>query len=111
MLGRKTGHRLHVHGDADTWNISVQVSLAHWNQDEEYGGFGGPHCMVVGGYGAILTGLAENLDIRFNMAVTSVAEKGDDITVTTADGGSLQCAFRSHMLKNQCEHRCLAMPT
>jgi lysine-specific histone demethylase 1 len=26
------------------------VSLAHWNQDEEFGGFGGDHAMVVGGY-------------------------------------------------------------
>jgi hypothetical protein len=26
------------------------VSLPFWNQDEDYHGFGGPHCMVVGGY-------------------------------------------------------------
>ena len=26
-----------------------QISALEWNQDEEYGGFGGPHCMVVGG--------------------------------------------------------------
>ena len=71
----------------------LQVSLAHWNQDEEYGGFGGPHCMVVGGYGAILTGLAEDLDIRFNMAVTSVAEKGNNVIVTTANGETLQYTF------------------
>ena len=62
------------------------MSLAHWNQDEEYGGFGGPHCMVVGGYGAILAGLAQKLDIRFNKAVTAVSEEGDDVVVTTADG-------------------------
>lgn len=64
----------------------LQVSLAHWNQDEEYGGFGGPHCMVVGGYGAIMNGLAQKLDVRFNKAVTAIAEKGDNIVVTTADG-------------------------
>ncbi len=63
-----------------------QVSLAHWNQDEEYGGFGGPHCMVVGGYGAIMAGLAQNLDIRFGKAVTGIAERGKGIAVTTADG-------------------------
>ena len=62
------------------------MSLAHWNQDEEYGGFGGPHCMVVGGYGAILAGLAQKLDIRFNKAVTAISEEGDDVVVTTADG-------------------------
>lgn len=62
------------------------MSLAHWNQDEEYGGFGGPHCMVVGGYGAILAGLAQKLDIRFNKAVTAISEEGDDVVVMTADG-------------------------
>lgn len=30
-------------------NLS-DVSLAHWNQDEVYGGFGGAHAMVKGGY-------------------------------------------------------------
>lgn len=25
------------------------VSLPHWNQDDPFGGFGGPHCMVKGG--------------------------------------------------------------
>ena len=64
----------------------LQVSLAHWNQDEEFGGFGGPHCMVVGGYGAILAGLAQGLDIRFDKPVTAISEQGDDVVVTTADG-------------------------
>ena len=62
------------------------MSLAHWNQDEEFGGFGGPHCMVVGGYGAILAGLAQGLDIRFSKPVTTISEQGDDVVVTTADG-------------------------
>ena len=73
------------------------MSLAHWNQDEEYGGFGGPHCMVVGGYGAILAGMAQKLDIRFNKAVTAISEEGDDVVVTTGDGAvrcvRLACAI------------------
>ena len=93
MHGRRASHKLPVPSDADAWEFSVQVSLAHWNQDEEYGGFGGPHCMVVGGYGAILTGLAEGLDIRFNMAVNSVAEKGNSVIVTTANGETQQHTF------------------
>ena len=76
---------------------ALQVSLAHWNQDEEYGGFGGAHCMVVGGYGAILAGLAQKLNIRFNKAVTVISEEGDDVVVTTADGAArrvcLDCAL------------------
>ena len=42
--------------------------------------------MVVGGYGAIMAGLARNLEIRFGKAVTSIAERGKGIAVTTADG-------------------------
>lgn len=42
--------------------------------------------MVVGGYGAILAGLAQKLDVRFNKAVTAVSEEGDDVVVTAADG-------------------------
>ncbi len=75
-----------VIGRAHQTGLLLQVSLAHWNQDEEYGGFGGPHCMVVGGYGAILAGLAQKLDIRFNKAVTAISEEGDDMVITTADG-------------------------
>jgi hypothetical protein len=29
------------------------VSLLHWNQDEQYGGFGGGHAMVKGGYSQV----------------------------------------------------------
>ena len=32
---------------------TAQVSLANWNQDEAWGGFGGPHCMVKGGYSSL----------------------------------------------------------
>lgn len=30
-----------------------KISLAHWNQDEEYGGFGGMHGMIPGGYSQV----------------------------------------------------------
>ena len=32
-----------------------RVSLPYWNQDDAYGGFGGAHCMVKGGYSTIIT--------------------------------------------------------
>ena len=41
-----------------------KVSMAHWNQDEVYGGFGGAHCMIKGGYGAVTDALAEGLDVE-----------------------------------------------
>ena len=63
-----------------------QVSLVHWNQDEEYGGFGGPHCMVVGGYDPILKALAERLDVRLSSPVTTISDTSDGVKVTISSG-------------------------
>ncbi|PKU63816.1 lysine-specific histone demethylase 1 homolog 3 [Dendrobium catenatum] len=49
-----------------------QVSLPYWNQDDVYGGFGGAHCMIKGGYGAVLDSLVKGLDIRLNHVVTEI---------------------------------------
>ena len=48
------------------------VSLAHWNQDEEHGGFGGPHCMVAGGYDQVVKALGAGVDVRLGAPVASV---------------------------------------
>ena len=50
-----------------------QVSLPYWNQDDVYGGFGGPHCMVQGGFGAVPESLAVGLDVRLGVPVREVA--------------------------------------
>ncbi|KAK9805594.1 hypothetical protein WJX72_006757 [[Myrmecia] bisecta] len=63
-----------------------QVSLAHWNQDEEYGGFGGPHCMVVGGYNSILEALAAKLDVRLATPVSHISDDDDGVKVTSSSG-------------------------
>ena len=65
---------------------ALQVSLAHWNQDEEYGGFGGPHAMVPGGYGALTDALAARLDVRLSMPVASIAYDGDSVQVKAVTG-------------------------
>nr|GMD93783.1 lysine-specific histone demethylase 1 homolog 3 [Ipomoea batatas] len=49
-----------------------EVSLPHWNQDDVYGGFGGAHCMIKGGYSAVVESLGEGLTIHFNHAVTDI---------------------------------------
>ncbi|KAJ7517154.1 hypothetical protein O6H91_21G012200 [Diphasiastrum complanatum] len=49
-----------------------QVSLPYWNQDDAYGGFGGPHCMIKEGYGTLMEALAEGLDIRLGQVVTEI---------------------------------------
>ena len=52
--------------------VRVQLSAPHWNQDEEYGGFGGPHCTVVGGYAQVFTALASLLDVRLSTPAAEV---------------------------------------
>eukprot|EP00268_Persea_americana_P005391 TRINITY_DN11803_c0_g1_i1.p1 TRINITY_DN11803_c0_g1~~TRINITY_DN11803_c0_g1_i1.p1 ORF type:complete len:2279 (+),score=554.97 TRINITY_DN11803_c0_g1_i1:810-7646(+) len=49
-----------------------KVSLPYWNQDDVYGGFGGAHCMIKGGYGAVVESLGKRLDIHLNHVVTEV---------------------------------------
>ena len=55
-----------------------KISMAHWNQDEPYGGFGGPHCMVRGGYGQITDALAAGLEIRREIVVKKVEHFGGE---------------------------------
>lgn len=52
----------------------TEVSLPHWNQDEEWGGFGGPHGMVLGGFGQAMQGLADQLGdaLRLSTPVTCI---------------------------------------
>lgn len=49
-----------------------EVSLPHWNQDDVYGGFGGAHCMIKGGYSAVVESLADGLTIQLNHVVKEI---------------------------------------
>ncbi|XP_062099479.1 lysine-specific histone demethylase 1 homolog 3 [Humulus lupulus] len=49
------------------------VSLPYWNQDDVYGGFGGAHCMIKGGYSTVVESLGEGLPIHLNHVVTDVS--------------------------------------
>ncbi|KAL1312045.1 hypothetical protein HN51_038681 [Arachis hypogaea] len=70
----------------------TEVSLPNWNQDDVYGGFGGAHCMIKGGYSAVVESLAEGLPIQLNHVVTNVSydieEPGccSKVKVSTSDG-------------------------
>ncbi|KAG7620694.1 TFIIS/LEDGF domain superfamily [Arabidopsis suecica] len=57
--------------------VLKEVSLPHWNQDEFYGGFGGPHAMIKGGYSRVVESLAEGLDIHLNKIVSDVSYASD----------------------------------
>ncbi|CAI9753401.1 unnamed protein product [Fraxinus pennsylvanica] len=50
-----------------------EVSLPYWNQDDDYGGFGGAHCMIKGGYSSVVESLGEGLGIHLNHVVTSIS--------------------------------------
>ncbi|KAM0032893.1 putative spermine oxidase transcription regulator Homeodomain-LIKE family [Helianthus debilis subsp. tardiflorus] len=67
------------------------VSLPYWNQDDVYGGFGGAHCMIKGGYGAIVDSLKDGLHIHLNCIVTDIYRQQEDesqkkVKVSTQNG-------------------------
>lgn len=55
-----------------------QVSLPYWNQDDIYGGFGGAHCMIKGGYSAIVDSLKDGLHTHLNHMVTDISYQQED---------------------------------
>ncbi|KAF9373059.1 hypothetical protein CPB97_000829 [Podila verticillata] len=60
-----------------------QLSLRHWDQDDDYE-FSGPHCMVVQGYGQVPVRLSEGLDVRLGQPVASITRaKAEDVSTTT----------------------------
>jgi monoamine oxidase len=69
------------------------LSAKNWNQDEDYGGFGGPHCMVVGGYDQAFKQLASLLDVRLGTPVASVKVRDglESVEVVTESGESFWC--------------------
>ncbi|KAJ6731019.1 FLAVIN MONOAMINE OXIDASE [Salix viminalis] len=50
-----------------------EVSLPYWNQDDVYGGFGGAHCMIKGGYSNVVESLGEGLHIHLNHVATDIS--------------------------------------
>lgn len=73
-----------------------EVSLPDWNQDDVYGGFGGAHCMIKGGYSAVVESLAEGICIHLGHVVTDISychkdfemnkELHKKVKVSTLDG-------------------------
>ncbi|KAK1391655.1 lysine-specific histone demethylase 1-like [Heracleum sosnowskyi] len=55
------------------------VSLPNWNQDDIYGGFGGAHCMIKGGYSNVVEALGQGLCIHLNHVVTSITYRMEDV--------------------------------
>jgi len=69
-----------------------EVSLPYWNQDDVYGGYGGAHCMIKGGYSTVVESLGKGLVIHLNHVVTNVSHDskesglGNKVKVSTSNG-------------------------
>uniref|UniRef100_A0A7N0V2Y8 SWIRM domain-containing protein n=1 Tax=Kalanchoe fedtschenkoi TaxID=63787 RepID=A0A7N0V2Y8_KALFE len=72
------------------------VSLPYWNQDDVYGGFGGAHCMIKGGYSSVVESLAEGLQIRLNQVVTDISYNIPDYPGETGHGPSRVKVFTAN---------------
>jgi len=69
------------------------VSLPHWNADEEFGGFGGSHAMVTGGYQALTAAMCNGLDIRMRCPVSAIqVHPSQGVRVHMKDGTALDAA-------------------
>jgi hypothetical protein len=58
------------------------VSLAHWDQDDEYE-LPGAHCFVREGYTSVINALSQEMDIRLCSIVKQVDYSADKIRITT----------------------------
>lgn len=45
------------------------ISAINWDQNETFSQFGGPVCLVPGGYSKVIQRLAKGIDVRFNTQV------------------------------------------
>lgn len=78
-----------------------QLSSAHWNQDEDYGGFNGRHAIVkgivvlfslqqnrsiLGGLAPLVERLSRELDIRLEMVVNKVEYHSNGVSVHCENG-------------------------
>jgi monoamine oxidase len=71
------------------------LSAPHWNQDEDFGGFGGPHCFVVGGYDQPFKHIAELLDVEMGKRVSAIhvddEKSKNSVSVQMVDGTEMHC--------------------
>ncbi|KAG9319424.1 hypothetical protein KVV02_007989 [Mortierella alpina] len=87
-----------------------QLSLRHWDQDDDYE-FSGAHSMIKEGYGQVPILLSQGLDVRLNKAVTGIKHSAsstvppttsrtrnsqrnhtEPVQVKCRDGTSLECS-------------------
>ncbi|XP_074279361.1 lysine-specific histone demethylase 1 homolog 3 [Silene latifolia] len=94
--GAKDGTLSHIERRIMDWHFAhleygcaallKDVSLPHWNQDDVYGGFGGAHCMIKGGYSAVVESIAQGLPVHLNQVVSDISYGPTDLG--SAENGS-----------------------
>ncbi|XP_039069116.1 lysine-specific histone demethylase 1 homolog 3-like isoform X2 [Hibiscus syriacus] len=67
-----------------------EVSLPNWNQDDVYGGFGGAHCMIKGGYSKVVESLGEGLLVNLNHVVTNISYSPKDPGLDNSHHGQVK---------------------
>ena len=71
------------------------LSAPHWNEDEDFGGFGGPHSFVIGGYDQPFKQIANHLNVRMGMRVSEIEVDNErsknSVTVVTETNEELAC--------------------
>ncbi|KAI5065944.1 hypothetical protein GOP47_0018568 [Adiantum capillus-veneris] len=82
------------------WGAELsKISLSNWTENNSHSGFAGPHCMIKGGFSAVMEALGTGLEIQLEQEVTEIDylcrdEKHgglDKIQVQTR-GGAMYCA-------------------
>uniref|UniRef100_A0A2R5LMK0 Putative amine oxidase n=1 Tax=Ornithodoros turicata TaxID=34597 RepID=A0A2R5LMK0_9ACAR len=71
------------------------VSALQWDQNERFPQFSGQHALVPDGFGALLQGIAQGLDVRFSHQVTRVdySCEDEDVRVWTQEDEKLSADF------------------
>ena len=64
----------------------LQVSSLHWDHNDTFAQFSGPHAILPTGYHSILTGMAQGLDIDYNTPVKTIAVEGEGVRVGDEQG-------------------------
>lgn len=73
----------------------TNLSLKHWDQDDDFE-FTGSHLTVRNGYSCVPVALAENLDIKFNVAVRQIKHSttGVEVVAVNARTGTQQVSYK-----------------
>lgn len=77
------GNFLHL---GEKFSLSLQISSLHWDHNDTFSQFSGPHAILPTGYHAILTGMARGIDVDYHTVVQTVQVEGEGVRVGDQNG-------------------------